>query len=139
MTLSTIEFSAQFGGRDAAAAVLPHLKTLKDAARDLRLEGFPFSQLAFILRVDGDVNRYGVSGAGNMEIDKDGEYLSIDIGIGRDDRGQIPDAISAAIRSSVEQLKTVEGANSWNVDFQAMERCLDDLIARYRRRREEAR
>ena len=132
MTLSTIDFSAEFGGRDAAAAVLPHFKALKVAARGLHFEGFPFAKLAFILRVDGEVNRYRLSGAGNLEIDKDGEYLSVDIGISHDDRERIPDVISAAITSSVEQIKTVEGISSWDVDFQAMQRCLKDLIARYR-------
>ena len=131
MPLSTIDFSAEFGGRDAAAVVLPHFKALKAAARGLRLEGFPFAKLAFILRVDGEVNRYGLSGAGNLEIDTDGEYLSIDIGISHDDRERIPDVISAAIISSVEQIRTVENSSSWDVDFQAVQRCLVDLSARY--------
>ena len=131
MPLSTIDFSAEFGGRDAAAVVLPHFKALKAAARGLRLEGFPFAKLAFILRVDGEVNHYGLSGAGNLEIDTDGEYLSIDIGISHDDRERIPDVISAAIISSVEQIRTVENSSSWDVDFQAVQRCLVDLSARY--------
>ena len=38
MTSSLIDFSAQFGGRNAAAAVLPHFKALKAASRELRLE-----------------------------------------------------------------------------------------------------
>lgn len=132
MSLSTIDFSAEFGGSDAAAAVLPHFKALKAAARELRFEGFPFAELAFILRVDGEVHRFGFSGAGNVEIDKDGEYLSVDIGIGLDDRDRIPDIISAAIISSVDLIKTMEGISSWRVDFTAMLRCLNELTVRYR-------
>src|SRR6267154_2045174 len=90
---SSIDFSAQFGGRDAAAAVLPHFKALKAAARGLRFDGFPFAELAFILRVDGDVHQFGFSGANNLEIGKNSEYLSVDIGINHDDRRQIPEVI----------------------------------------------
>lgn len=86
MSSSIVDFSAQFGGQDAADAVLPHFKALKAAARGLHLEGFPFAKLAFILRVDGKVNSYGLSGAGYLEVDKDGEYISVDIGITQDDR-----------------------------------------------------
>ncbi len=131
MSLSTIDFSAEFGGRDAAAAVLPHFKALKVAACDLHLDGFPFAKLAFILRVDGEVNSYGLSGAGNLDIDSDGEYLSVDIGISSDDRDRISDVISAAIVSSVELIRTLARSNSWSVDFCAIQRCLDDLNARY--------
>jgi hypothetical protein len=132
MGSSRVDFSAQFGGQDAATSVLPHFKALKAASRELHLEGFPFPTLAFILRVDGEVHRYQLSGAGNLEIDKDGEYLSVDIGISHDDRDQIPDVISSALLSSVEQVKAVIEARPWNVDLTSLQKCLANLIVRYK-------
>jgi hypothetical protein len=132
MLFSSIGFSAEFGGRDAAAAVLPHFKALKAAARGVHLEGFPFAKLAFILRVDGEISQYGLSGAGNLDIDHDGEYLSVDIGIELGDRDQILDVITAAILSSVQQVRSVGESHSWDVDFPALQRCLLDLTVRYK-------
>lgn len=131
MNSSQIDFSAQFGGRDAAMVVLPHFKALKAASRDLRLKGFPFPKLAYILRVDGEVNQYGLSGAGNLVIDSDREYLSVDIGIKHGDRGQVAKVICAAIISSVEQIKALRNANPWKVDWNSLETCLSALIASY--------
>ena len=62
---ASIDISAQFGGRDSAAAVLPHFKALKRAAAETPLDDFPFPKLAYILRVDGDVKAYGFRGQGN--------------------------------------------------------------------------
>jgi hypothetical protein len=132
MPLSRIDFSAEFGGRDAAAALMPHFKALKAAARGLSLPGFPVAVLAFILRVDGEVHRYGLSGLGNSEIDKDGEYVSFDIGIEHDDRNQIPEIVTAAILSSVEQIKTLDGPGSWEVDCRGLQQCLSELCVRYK-------
>ena len=100
-SVATVDFSAQFGGRDAAAVVLPHFKALKGAAKKITLNPFPYPQLAFILRVDGDVTQYGLSGTGNPDVDSDGKYLSIDIGITEEDRENIPSIISSAILDSL--------------------------------------
>lgn len=132
MDSSGIDFSAQFGGRDAATAVLPHFKLLKTAARGLRLGGFPFAKLAFILRVDGEVTQYGLSGAGNLDVDNNGEYLSVDIGITCRDRDRICDLISSAIHSSTDQIKLIAESKFWDVDFQALQSCLTELITRYK-------
>ena len=132
MTSSLIDFSAEFGGRDAATVALPHFKALKAASRGLRVEGFPFAELAYILRVDGEISRYQLSGAGNLEIDSDGEYLSVDIGIKHDDRDRILEVVCRAILSSVEQIKTLKRTESWDVDFQSLQTCLSDLVVRYK-------
>lgn len=132
MPTSLIDFSAQFGGRDAATVVLPHFKALKAASRELPLEGFPFPKLAYILRVDGEVNQYGLSGAGNLEIDSDREYLSVDIGIKQGDRNQVDKVICTAILSSVEQIKALKHGKAWCVDWNSLETCLSDLIASYK-------
>ncbi|MDQ8152991.1 MAG: hypothetical protein P2975_08110 [Gemmatimonadota bacterium] len=131
MTSSLIDFSAQFGGRDAATAVLPHFRALKAASREMRLEGFPFPKLAYILRVDGEVNQYKLSGAGNLEIDSDRECLSVDIGIKQGDRDQVTKVICAAILSSVEQIKALKNAAAWKVDWTSLETCLSELIVIY--------
>lgn len=98
---STIDFSSQFGGRDAAAAVLPHFKALKAVAKEVTLDAFPYPQLAFILRVDGEVNQYGFSGTGEPDVDSEGKYLSIDIGITEEDREDIPSLIKSSIINSI--------------------------------------
>ena len=131
MRLSVIDFSAQFGGRDAAGAVLPHFKSLKAAARGLALEGFPFPKLAYILRVDGEIRRFGFSGANNLEIDSDGEYLSLDIGISKEDHRRIPTVISDALLASIDTIRKAAVTSSWNVDPEALKACLVDLLVRY--------
>jgi hypothetical protein len=129
---SFIDFSAQYGGRDAATAVMPHFKALKAAAHGLRLEGFPFPELSYILRVDGEISQYQLSGAGNIEIDAGKQYLSVDIGIERGDRNQIVKVICDAILSSAEQIEDLALYKRWNVDFNSLRECLLDLTTRYK-------
>ncbi len=101
---ASIDISAQFGGRDSAAALLPHFTALKRAAGETRLDDFPFPKLAYILRVDGDVKTYGFRGAANIDIDKKGGYVSVDIGIAASDRTSIQQVIIGAIQGSVPLL-----------------------------------
>lgn len=105
--MAIVDFSAQFGGRDAAAAVLPHFKILKSAAKGVSLSEFPFPKLAFILRVDGDVNQYGESGIGNMDIDSKKKYLSLDIVITKKDRKEIQSKIISGLNESIELIDDV--------------------------------
>lgn len=130
--MTNIDFSAQFGGRDAAAVVLPHFKALKAASHGVHLEGCPFPKLAFILRVDGEVNQYELSGSGNLDIGENGKYLSIDIGIKENEREQLVDNISAAMLSSIDLVGLANDTNSWDIDLQALRRCLLDVIVRYK-------
>ncbi|MCI2394348.1 hypothetical protein [Aliiroseovarius sediminis] len=78
--MAKIDFSAQFGGRDAAKAVLPHFRALKAACRDIDTPRFPAPKLTFILRVDGSINTYGFSGPNHLDI-KENDYVSVDLGI----------------------------------------------------------
>lgn len=133
MTSSVIDFSAQFGGRDGAAAVLPHFKALKMASHGIQLAGFPLPKLAYILRVDGEINQYGLSGAGNLELDSKGDYLSIDIGIKHEDRSKIDKLICEAILLGAEQIKEIGPSIIGNVDFESLKICLLELIARYKK------
>ena len=108
MTITTIDVAAEFGGRDAAQAVPPHFRHLKAALKSIRFPGFPFRELAFILRVDGEINAFRQSGAGNVQFDKVG--VSVDIGITREDRAGRGDSelaafVAGAIMSSVGLLR----------------------------------
>ena len=132
MLSSSIDFSAQYGGRDAAVVVMPHFKALKAACHGIRLEGFPFPELAYILRVDGEISQYHISGAGNIEIDSGRDYLSVDIGVECDDRNRIVKVICDSIMSSVEQIECLARQNAWNVDFGSLSKCALELIARYK-------
>ena len=116
---TTIDFSAQFGGRDAATALLPHFQALKSVAKDITVDDFPYPQLAFILRVDGEVNQYGLSGTGEPDVDKDEMYLSVDIGITKEDRDDIPSLISSSILDSLPVISAAvshRGFAEFNVD-----------------------
>jgi hypothetical protein len=129
---SSIDFSAEFGGRDAAAAVLPHFKLLKAAANGLSFQGFPFPELAYILRVDGSVNAYAISASGNLEIDADREYLSLDIGIRRDQWDRAAEVISKDILASPEKIRLSSEARNEPIDFESLELALTELVSRYR-------
>lgn len=83
---TSIGVSAEFGGRDAAQAVLPHFKALKRAAETVALKGFPARDLTLILRVDGEIRSYAATGPGAVDVAEDGEYVSIDIVLSVDDR-----------------------------------------------------
>lgn len=117
--MTMIDFSAQFGGHDAASAVLPYFKALKSASKGIHLEGFPFPKLAFILRVDGEVNQYGSSGIGNLDIGKKKGYLSIDIVITQDDINDIDSIIVKAFDESINFIENAcqnKNINDFNRD-----------------------
>jgi hypothetical protein len=131
---ATIEFSAQFGGRDAAAAALPHFKTLKSVASNFSIERFPFKSLAFILRVDGEVNSYDLSGLGHLDFEAN-NYVSIDLGVKREDYGNCSDclssSISSALKSSGEFLRRSDDARLMGIDFDSLEETIYRLVAAY--------
>lgn len=130
--MASVVFSAQFGGRDAATTVLPHFKALKESAQGIVLNGFPFSELAFILRVDGEVNQYGFSGAGNPDVDRDNKYLSIDIGIEQKDRHVLPDRIASALQDSLHLIDTfINQKMHGDFDISAAEEALAVILKRY--------
>jgi hypothetical protein len=129
--VTTLDVSAQFGGRDASATVLPHFRALKAAMRGRTVGGFPFAELAFILRVDGNVNTYGHSGAGNVEFDKKGQFVAVDIGLTHDDlsganAAELAALISRHMMASIEVLRCLESPKFKGVDWGLIER---DLLA----------
>ena len=131
---STLDFSAQFGGRNAAAAVLPHFKLLKEVAKNCLLPEFPFETLAFILRVDGDVNAYGLSGPGNLDFEKT-EYVSVDIGIAvedyQDGQERLLTSVAEAIRASVSFMRSSGDERLQNVNFEQLDESIDRLSHDY--------
>lgn len=134
--MTTLDVSAQFGGRDAHQAVLPHFRALKSALKDKSFAGFPFPVLAFILRVGGEVNPYGESGAGNIDFDKKGKYASVDIGIPREQwTGRSPTELSSfvakAILSSVDLLRDKGDKRLKEVDWDALQVVLQAFVDAY--------
>ena len=89
-------FSAQFGGRDAAESTLPSFRRLKDAAAGVEIVGFPYPELAFVLRVDGDIQQFSLSGLGDVE-GCEGDYYSIDLGITQADQQDVDEALLSAL------------------------------------------
>lgn len=134
---ATIEFSAQFGGRDAAAAALPHFRILKSIAHNYSIEKFPFQSLAFILRVDGEITEYNLSGPGNIDSNAT-EYLSIDLGISsedyRDCSNNLVDSIADALTSSVNFLRKSTDSRLDGVDYDDLETILNQLSDSYRKK-----
>lgn len=130
----TAEFdvSAQFGGKDAAQAVLPHFRALKAAAKAAPLRDFPRRKLAFILRVDGEVNKYGLSGVGKVDVDAGGEYVSVDIGCTVEDRARLEETISGAILASPEAIRDTRHKGLEKLDFDSLAVDIAVLVARYR-------
>lgn len=133
-----IEVSAEFGGRDAAAKVLPHFRALKEAARGINLADFPFEKLGYILRVDGEVTGYGLAGAGNIDVNKKDGYVSVDIGIPSGDWSSLQPSelagyIQRAILSSTLLLKH-GGPRLQKIDFADLEKNLSRFCAAYAER-----
>src|SRR5215470_19398209 len=134
--MASIDVSAQFGGRDAAKAILPHLRALKSAHKGMSFEGFHFSQVAFILRVDGEVSAYHLSGAGDVECDRSGRYVSVDIGLAREDwvgRGaaEVSAFVISAIMSSVDVLRRIDDPRLAVTDWTSLENALKAFTAAY--------
>lgn len=123
--IANIDFSAQFGGRDAAAKLLPHFKALKSASKGIDVEGFPLPELTFILRVDGSVNKYGCSGVGNIDCASD--YISLDIVITKADQLDVPKFIEISFNKSIKIL------DDYLDDFstESLKLCLDELFDKY--------
>jgi hypothetical protein len=133
---ATLDVSAEFGGEDAAQVGLPHFKTLKTAKEGITVGGFPFPQIAFILRVDGGIHSYGLSGLGNVDFDKRRQYLSLDIGIPRDVQAtakQIANVVSDAIGAATGFLKRLDDRRLNDVDWPALESALFRFAEAYRK------
>ena len=131
-----IDFSAQFGGRDAAAAILPHFRALKSAAKGLVVSDFPANELAFILRVEGEVSSYGQSGAENLDVQLP-TYVSVDIVISNKWRGktdiEIAKCIGRLLRESVDFLTKVKNSEIGTIDETNLEDAINRLSLAYTR------
>jgi len=131
---STLEFSAQFGSREAAEAVLPHFRILKSVARKYSLPQFPFKSMAFVLRVDGEISSFGLSGLGNIDF-KGKKYVSVDIGISQEDyvrnTKHLSSVISDAIVTSASFLQQVDDERMKDIDFAMLREALNDFSKSY--------
>ena len=131
---SAIDFSAQFGGRDAAAAVLPHFRLLKSIARKCPLAKFPFGKMAFILRVDGEVSAYGETGPSNLDIYRT-DHVSVDIAVLVEDwagsQNGLASVISRGMKDSIAFMRKVSDSRLAKIDFAALTDHLNRLCERY--------
>lgn len=132
-----IDFSAQFGGGDAAKAVLPHFRALKTAAAEVEIPGFPRPQLAFILRVDGQVRSFGFVGLDNVDFDSKGKYVSVDIGIDATSRAALADGssgnpLTTALEEAAGFLEGLGDARLAETDFALLRGGVDEVVRRYR-------
>lgn len=102
------------------------------AAKTVCLSPFPFPQIAYILRVDGEGTTYGQYEIGYPDVDKNGKYFSIDIGVTIENRSALKETILTALRSSVsfvsEELKKL-GLESFN--YLEFEKGVEDLCRAY--------
>jgi hypothetical protein len=129
--MTTIDFSAQIGGREANRVFDVHWRALKSSAMGLSVRGFPFRELAFIMRVDGEVSVYGLSGAGEVEFDKKGEYVSVDIGVPMAVRAELCTFVQEAIMSSVPLLRQTADVRLAGADWVELEEALRSLCTAY--------
>lgn len=132
---TTIDFSAQFGGRDAADALLPHFKALKQSSKGV-LCSSPFRVISFILRVDGVVNRYGLLGAGNIDVNSNDNYVSVDIGFDLKIREGITpvepsEVIKQFIFDAVKLLEFSDDGFVKKIDFPELRAAVDLICERY--------
>jgi hypothetical protein len=131
--MAFISFSGQFGGRGASGKILPYFWGLKLAAEGVEFEGFPFPELAFILRVDGEVSQFGDSGPNNLKMDRNGEYLSVDLGLTLVDQDNIEAALVRGLEATPEAIKVFEFKRKrrWRIDHQRLQAAISVLVARF--------
>ena len=133
--MTIIGVSAQFGGLDGAQVILPHFRALQRALENRSFAGFPLPELHFILRVDGQLQAFGPSGADNIKFGRKRRWVSVDIVIttaeweGRD-TSEISAFVAGAIMASVDLVK--ERGRLKEVDWRALEIALETFSAAYR-------
>lgn len=135
--VTVFDVSAQFGGREAARAGLPHFHALKAAARGLTFSGLPLPVLAFMLRIDGEVSVYGPLGPSNVAFDDSGHFVSVDIGVSQAQQAHLAPPVLAAqiaeaICSSVGLLRDALGRRGEAVDWPSLERAVKGFAEAYR-------
>jgi hypothetical protein len=135
---TTIGFAGQFGGPELVDIIFPHSRALRTAAKSAALSRFPLPELAFILRVDGTVGQYDLSGPGNLDFDKRGKWVSVDIGMTIADRARLAPApgggvLAEGILASVDFLRESGDPRLAGADWDELTTVLGELCARYER------
>lgn len=134
---AVIDVSAEFGG-GPADELLPHFWGLKAECRNVSLPEFPFPELAFILRVDGSISSFGLSGPGFVSVDRRGRWVSVDIGIpsaehARGDR-HVAAFVAAALPAAVDVLQAARRKALAKVDWVTVREVLRGLGLAYQAR-----
>lgn len=127
---AAIDISAQFGGLDAGE-LLPHFQALKAECQNFSIPDFPFPELAFILRVDGNISSFGLSGPGFVKFDRKGQWVSVDIGIPSTERQQgdrvVAAFIATALPAAVDVMQAARRKALAKVEWEAVRQALQAL------------
>ena len=135
--MTTIIVAAQFGGIDGAQVIIPHHSALKRSFEGRPFDGFPFPILDFILRVDGQLQSFHPSGAGNLKFSKKRQSVSVDIVITNADwmgrsTSEISAFVASAIMSSVDLLREKGGRRLAGTNWDSLRAVLQEFSAAYR-------
>lgn len=131
--MAIITFSAQMGCKQSSEEALPYFWGLKEAAKEIDISGFPFPELAYILRVDGNIWAFGVSGPNNFKLDRKGQYLSIDLGVTIDDRKRLPTVLAESLLVSIDALHAFEfkRKRAWHIDYEELKLAIHTLVRNF--------
>lgn len=132
-----IDVSAQFGG-GRSNELVPHYTGLKEECVNFSLVDFPFPELSFILRVDGSLAKFGLSGPGFVSFARKGDWVSVDIGVPEavHEQGerQLAEFIAAALLAAVDVLRVARRKVMAMVDWDAVRDVLHALGEAYKQR-----
>jgi len=129
--MSKIDFSAQFGGSKSAEIALPYFRSLKKACSGLVLNNFPLPELAFILRVDGDIHKFEFSGIAYPKLDNKKKYVSFDIGISTKDIPIIEDFLKRVLINSTAYIAAFLQAKKYDIDITNLELTINELCKKF--------
>lgn len=133
-----ISVSAQFGGGPGSTLVKPHFfelkKALRSAGREIPCE--VIREIAFILRVDGDIVQFNFEGCERIELNRRKKYISIDVGVpvarwkDRSDL-EIAEYLAVSMRDGLEQMLSRLRAEKLSCDDATVRAMFEEGMARY--------
>lgn len=99
----------------------------------------PFEKLAYVLRVDGGLAKFGQPGLQRTRLDKKGEYLSMDIVVDEGTSSAKTDVVKAylvdVLRQSLESMRSMRDKRMRGADFDSLSACVSTICSAYARDR----
>lgn len=133
-----ISVSAQFGGGPGSTLVKPHFFQLKKAllfaGREIPCE--VIREIAFILRVDGNIVQFNFEGCERIELNRRKKYISIDVGVpvarwkDRSDL-EIAEYLAVSMRDGLEQMLARLRAEKLSCDDATVRTKFEEGMRRY--------